>query len=172
VLIGTITAEVGDDMSVGGVEAVIFDIGGVLEITPPTGWEQRWARRVALTPAQLTERLEPIWSQGELGTLGLLDVEHQTAGALGLDQRGLRAFMDDLWAEYLGALNERLAGYFRALRPSYRTAILSNSFVGRASASRPPTGLRTCAMWWSTRTRKASRSPTRALMRSPVSGSA
>src|SRR5450755_1959690 len=50
--------------------------------------------------------------------------------ALGLGRRGLRAFMDDLWAEYLGTLNERLAGYFRAIRPRYRTAILSNSFVG------------------------------------------
>ena len=25
------------------IEAVLFDIGGVLEYTPPTGWEQRWA---------------------------------------------------------------------------------------------------------------------------------
>lgn len=28
--------------------AVVFDIGGVLEITPPTGWEQRWARELGL----------------------------------------------------------------------------------------------------------------------------
>jgi hypothetical protein len=26
-------------------EAVIFDVGGVLEITPPTGWGEVWAGR-------------------------------------------------------------------------------------------------------------------------------
>jgi len=111
-------------------EAVIFDIGGVLEITPPTGWQEVWATRLDLTPAQLLGRLEPVWSQGELGTLGLPEIERQTARALDLDQPRLRALMDDLWAEYLGTLNARLAGYFSGLRPRYRTAILSNSFVG------------------------------------------
>jgi len=38
--------------------------------------------------------------------------------------------MDDLWPEYLGTLNERLATCFAALRPRYRTAIVSTSFVG------------------------------------------
>lgn len=38
--------------------------------------------------------------------------------------------MDDLWAEYLGTLNAEMAGYFGALRPRFRTGILSNSFVG------------------------------------------
>jgi epoxide hydrolase-like predicted phosphatase len=64
------------------------------------------------------------------GTLGLSEVERQTARALGLDQRQVRALMDDLWTEYLGTRNERLAAYFAGLRPRYRTAILSNSFVG------------------------------------------
>jgi putative hydrolase of the HAD superfamily len=125
----TITSKIGDDLPV-GFAAVIFDIGGVLEITPPTGWEHTWAHRLALTPAQLLGRLEPIWSQGQLGTLSLPDVEPQIARALDLDQALLRALMDDLWAEYLGTLNERLATCFAALRPRYRTAILSNSFVG------------------------------------------
>jgi putative hydrolase of the HAD superfamily len=38
--------------------------------------------------------------------------------------------MDDVWREYLGALNVELTEYFRGLRPKYKTAILSNSFVG------------------------------------------
>jgi putative hydrolase of the HAD superfamily len=38
--------------------------------------------------------------------------------------------MADLWAEYLGTLNAELAAYFAGLRPRYKTAILSNSFVG------------------------------------------
>ena len=41
-------------------------------------------------------------------------------------------FMDDLWAEYLGTLNEELTAYFASLRWAvrYRTGIVSNSFVG------------------------------------------
>lgn len=38
--------------------------------------------------------------------------------------------MSDAWEEYLGTLNAEMARYFSALRPRYRTAILSNSFVG------------------------------------------
>ena len=38
--------------------------------------------------------------------------------------------MEDTWREYLGTLNVELDTYFRSLRPAYRTAILSNSFVG------------------------------------------
>jgi glucose-1-phosphatase len=71
-------------------EAVIFDIGGILEITPPTGWQEVWATHLDLTPAQLLGRLEPIWSQGELGTLPLPEIERQTARALDLDQPRLR----------------------------------------------------------------------------------
>jgi hypothetical protein len=28
------------------IGAVVFDIGGVLELTPPSGWQQRWAREL------------------------------------------------------------------------------------------------------------------------------
>ncbi|HEY1519004.1 MAG TPA: hypothetical protein VGF91_21415 [Solirubrobacteraceae bacterium] len=38
--------------------------------------------------------------------------------------------MDDIWAEYLGTLNQHIADYFASLRPAYRTSILSNSLVG------------------------------------------
>ena len=46
------------------IKAVVFDIGGVLEITPRTGWDQTWADRLSLTRAQLIARLEPVWSRG------------------------------------------------------------------------------------------------------------
>jgi len=52
---------------------------------------------------------------------------------LGLDEPRLDAFMRDLWTEYLGTLNVELADYCRGLRPRYRTAIISNSFVGARS---------------------------------------
>lgn len=112
------------------IEAVIFDIGGVLEVTPPTGWLERWARAVGLSPQELFARLEPTFEAGSVGAMTLEEVERATAVALGLDGAALKGLMDDLWSEYLGTLNQTMAEYFAQLRPQYRTGILSNSFVG------------------------------------------
>ncbi|MET0418960.1 MAG: HAD-IA family hydrolase, partial [Actinoplanes sp.] len=40
------------------------------------------------------------------------------------------AVLADMWQQYLGVANTELIDYVRALRPAYRTGILSNSFVG------------------------------------------
>jgi epoxide hydrolase-like predicted phosphatase len=121
--------------------AVIFDIGGVLEITPPTGWERRWAGELGLTVDDLEQRLVPRWTPGETGGKTLELIERETAEVLGLDDGQLRRLMSDIWAEYLGTLNEPLAEYFAGLRPAYRTGILSNSFVGARERERAAYGL-------------------------------
>lgn len=118
------------------IEAVIFDIGGVLEVTPPTGWPERWASRLGVSPQDLTARLEPSFAAGATGAMTLAEVERATETALGLDAAALEQLMDDLWSEYLGTLNEPLADYFARLRPRYRTGILSNSFVGARERER------------------------------------
>jgi HAD superfamily hydrolase (TIGR01509 family) len=112
------------------ISAVIFDIGGVLEVNPPTGWQQRWAARLDLDVAQLDRRLGPILDAGSRGAATLPTVERVIATVLGLEEPALCAFMADLWAEYLGTPNAPLARWFAGLRPRYRTGILSNSFVG------------------------------------------
>jgi HAD superfamily hydrolase (TIGR01509 family) len=112
------------------IRAVIFDIGGVLEVTTPTGWEQRWASRLGLSVAEMGGLLEPAFRGGGTGEVTLPEVELRVAAALGLGDADLAEFMADVWAEYLGSLNTKLATYFAALRPRYRTGILSNSFVG------------------------------------------
>jgi epoxide hydrolase-like predicted phosphatase len=112
------------------IEAVIFDIGGVLEATPSTGWRERWAAHLGLEPEEMARRLDPTFTEGSIGAIDLSRVERRIAEVLGLDPASLEAFMGDLWAEYLGTLNEKLAAYFAGLRPRYRTGILSNSFVG------------------------------------------
>ncbi len=116
--------------------AVIFDIGGVLEITPSTGWQENWASRLGLKAAELVGHMQPVWQEAEIGGIGLEDVERATSELLMLSNTDLRAFMDDLWAEYLGTLNVGLAAYFAGLRPRYRTGILSNSLVGAREKER------------------------------------
>jgi epoxide hydrolase-like predicted phosphatase len=112
------------------IRAVVFDIGGVLEITPRTGWDEKWEVRLNLKPGELSERLRTVWRAGSIGTMSEEEVEKSTGEILGLDQQQLEAFMSDLWEEYLGELNVELADYFASLRPRYQTAIISNSFVG------------------------------------------
>lgn len=112
------------------VKAVVFDIGGVLEVNPRTGWQDRWAARLQLEPEEFERRIAPIWDAGSIGGVPLEEIERRTANALGLDQSSLAAMMDDAWAEYVGTLNRELAEFFESLRPRYKAGILSNSFVG------------------------------------------
>lgn len=112
------------------VAAVVFDIGGVLEVNPRTGWQTRWAERLRLPRREFEERLDSTWSAGAIGALSLEEVESRTAEALDLEEGRVRELMSDVWAEYLGALNRELADYFASLRPRVKTGILSNSFVG------------------------------------------
>jgi epoxide hydrolase-like predicted phosphatase len=112
------------------VRTILFDIGGVLEITPKTGWEAHWEDRLGLQPGELDQRLMQVWRDGSSGQMSEEDVERNVGEILGLDDAQLAAFMSDLWEEYLGELNVELVDYFAGLRPRYQTAILSNSFVG------------------------------------------
>ena len=112
------------------IRAAVFDIGGVLEITPRTGWVEKWETCLYLKPGELDERLMDVWRDGNSGTISEEEVEKSIGEIMGLDQGQVEAFMADLWEEYLGELNAPLAAYFSSLRPRYQTALLSNSFVG------------------------------------------
>jgi putative hydrolase of the HAD superfamily len=127
------------------IRAVVFDIGGVLEITPQgieptTAFPQmiaQWEARPRLRPGELRERLhemdERLMSQGKDGALGTCSEEQWQAElrkVTGMNEAQLAAFTRDFWDVYCGQLNAELAEYFADLRPRYRTALLSNSFVG------------------------------------------
>ncbi len=126
------------------IRAVVFDIGGILEIAPggePTDrfpqMNAAWEARLGLAPGVLQARLkaldERLAAMGKDGTLGTCTEEEwrqELRLATRMDQAQMDAFIDDFWDVYLGELNEELAEYFSGLRPRYRTALLSNSFVG------------------------------------------
>jgi len=112
------------------IRAVVFDIGGVLEITPDLGVHRQWEARLGLPAGDLGERMGDVWLAGGLGAITLDDVHQAIRDRLGLDEEQLAAYMADAWREYLGTANTELVEYARGLRPRYRTGILSNSFVG------------------------------------------
>jgi epoxide hydrolase-like predicted phosphatase len=112
------------------IEAVVFDIGGVLEITPSLGVAEMWESRLGLDPGEIGKRMQDVWEAGAIGTISELDVHQAIRDRLGLDTRQLEEFMGMIWREYLGTANTELIEYVRRLRPRYRTGIVSNSFVG------------------------------------------
>lgn len=112
------------------ITTIIFDIGGVLELTPDTGWREKWEQRLALAPGELQKKMFTVWRAGSIGELTLPEVEQETGRILQLEESAVKEIMDDIWVNYLGTLNVELNDYFIQLRPRYQTAILSNSFVG------------------------------------------
>lgn len=112
------------------IKAIAFDIGGVLEITPDLGLSTKWEQKLNLKAGELDQRLHDVWAGGSVGTITIEQVHARIGERMGWSAPRVNEFMDDLWKEYLGTLNVELADYFRSLRPKYKTAIISNSFVG------------------------------------------
>ena len=126
------------------IEAVLFDIGGVLEHNPRTGWEQRWAAELGMSIEEFERRLAPVGRPGSVGEITLHGAERRIASVFGLDDAALGRFMDDLWEEYLGTLNEELTAYFASLRGGrvpLKTGIVSNSFAGAREREQARYGL-------------------------------
>ena len=118
------------------LHAVVFDIGGVLELTPSTGYRERWETELGLEPGELDERMYEVWRGGTLGTLTIEQVHEAFERELGMSRADVERFMADFWDDYLGTPNTELIDYFRDLRTRVRTGILSNSFVGAREKER------------------------------------
>jgi epoxide hydrolase-like predicted phosphatase len=113
-----------------GIKAVVFDVGGVLEITPDLGVGARWENRLGLPAGEVDRRMADVWTAGEVGQITESDVRTAFIDRLGMTPDQAEAMSADFWAQYLGTANTELVGYARGLRPKLRTGILSNSFVG------------------------------------------
>jgi len=115
------------------IRAVVFDIGGVLEITPDpqmAAMSARWDARLQRQPGEIDAQMAHLWRAGSLGQCTEADVERGLREIVGLSQEQVDVYMAELWKEYVGTLNTELTEYFRALRPRYQMGIISNSFVG------------------------------------------
>lgn len=112
------------------IKAIVFDIGGVLEITPDLGLDAKWEGKLNMERGELNKRLGDVWRDGSIGAISIEDVHTRIGEIMSWSEEQVNEFMDDIWREYLGTLNVELVEYFRSLRPKYQTAIISNSFVG------------------------------------------
>ncbi len=120
------------------VRAVMFDIGGILEVIPEGGdpatrfpaLDLEWEARLGLPPGHLTRCFETVAADGAFGRCTYDEWCARFRTSTGMSQADFDAYMAAFWDIYMGNPNMELIAYFRALRPQYRTAILSNSFVG------------------------------------------
>jgi epoxide hydrolase-like predicted phosphatase len=114
------------------VQAVTFDIGGVLEVPTNNDLEGGWEQRLGLARGEFFQRLRQsgLGRDANLGRVSEAEFAKALGRLYGLDQPTTEELLVDLWDWYVGELNIEMADYFQRLRPRYRTAILSNAAAG------------------------------------------
>ncbi len=112
------------------IRAVIVDFGGVLVLTQDTSGRQRWEHRLGLGEGELAEAVfnTPISLQASLGKLPEQAIWQHLAERFNLNPAQVDELEHDFWSG--DRLNEQLVEFIKALRPWYRTAILSNAWSG------------------------------------------
>ncbi len=112
------------------IRAVVFDIGGVLAECERMDFGPRAEADYGLRPGARGADLADVWSAGALGGITEAQVTAALLERSGLTADQVDAVLAEMWRQYLGVANPDLIAFARALRPAYRTGILSNSFVG------------------------------------------
>jgi epoxide hydrolase-like predicted phosphatase len=110
------------------IRAVIFDMGGVLVRTEDPGPRGRLAERLQLSPAELSALVFDSDSSVQ-ATVGKITAQaHWEAvrQALKLSAEEFPSVPEYFWGG--DRLDTGLVDYLRALRPRYRTALLSNAW--------------------------------------------
>lgn len=112
------------------IRAVIVDFGGVLVLTSDTAGRQKWEHRLGLAEGELADAVfnTPISLQASLGKLPERAIWQHLGERFNLTPAQLDELEHDFWSG--DRLNEQLVEFIKALRPRYRTVILSNAWSG------------------------------------------
>ncbi|MCS7061288.1 MAG: HAD family phosphatase [Anaerolineae bacterium] len=112
------------------IQAVLFDIGGVLLRTEDQEPRRRWERKLGLPARALADAVFNCETAilASVGQATQQDVWRAVAERFHLDDAKLRDLQRDFWAG--DRLDEQLVSYLTALRPRYKTGLLSNAWLG------------------------------------------
>jgi epoxide hydrolase-like predicted phosphatase len=122
--------EKGSSFKYMAIRAVIFDIGDVLLLGGDDELEMKWTQRLRLQEGEAIQRLvaSGIIGPANTGKITQEELQKQLGMIYQLDEEQLREFWDDNWS--LQTPNTELIHFFQSLRPSYKTATLSNDWPG------------------------------------------
>jgi hypothetical protein len=93
------------------VRAVVFDIGGVLEVPTDHDLDDRWERRLGLRPGEFFQRLRRsgLGRDANLGRVSEVEFARALGQLYGLDRATTKELLTDLWGWYVGELNTEMA---------------------------------------------------------------
>jgi FMN phosphatase YigB (HAD superfamily) len=97
------------------VRAVVFDIGGVLDVPTDITLDGRWERRLGLRPGKFLDRLRRsgLGRDANLGRISETDFAQALGRLYGLDESATEELLAELWDWYSGELNTEMADYFQ-----------------------------------------------------------
>lgn len=112
------------------IQAVLFDIGGVLVRTEDLEPRRAWERRFGLPDWGLAKIVfdNPVAAAATLGRASLDEVWAEAGRQLALTPDDLAQLREDFWKGDQYDLD--LIGYIRSLRPRCKTGIISNAWPG------------------------------------------
>jgi putative hydrolase of the HAD superfamily len=95
------------------------------------GFVARWIAKLGLTEDEFSERVKQAgWETAGTGGVSEEEMFQNLCLACAMNEMQSAEFIEDFWTVYLGTPNIEITEYFRALRPRYQTAMLSNSGPG------------------------------------------
>lgn len=118
------------------IEAIIFDIGGVIWHHSGIPLSQKWAGRCGLN-AEAFDQIVYASEWGEaamVGTVTNKELWANIGAKLGLSEPERNELEDDDW---VGRWDTDLLDYVQTLKPSYRLGIISDAFTGARERVKP-----------------------------------
>jgi glucose-1-phosphatase len=108
------------------IQAIIFDVGGVLLRTEDHSYRRSWEERLGLKPWESEAIVfnSEMGSKAQQGKISDDALWNWVGKHLGLTNGRLAAFKHDFWAG--DVLDENLVTMIRTLQCTYQTAIISN----------------------------------------------
>ncbi|MEA1958802.1 MAG: HAD family phosphatase [Chloroflexota bacterium] len=116
------------------INAVIFDVGGVLYRFLSDGPYRRWETRLGLSTGQLYRIIfdNPVSDLAMIGCATMDEAWTEAGKLLALKDGDLEALKNDI---YLGGYwDTELLSFISSLRPRYKTGVISDAWLGTRDA--------------------------------------
>lgn len=110
------------------VEAILWDLGGVLVRTTDPSYREHWESRLGLSPGELSRLVTegPLGWQAQLGQASVEQVWQSMGERFGLSEQELGQLQRDFWRG--DQLNSRLLAYIRDNPAGLKMGLLSNAW--------------------------------------------